>query len=271
MPGSDEWRGAHPADAGLGFIAARVMPVDENVQNEGRHGRVRRHRESRFDGFSTGARIESAPLNLFCSWWIRGGECVRAPRFRPAVPSLLPGVSMKSMTLIPLSFVALATGAFGQETGNAPTSGGISSPAVSLEPAKEPGYPDRRIGVGLMAGEPSGVSLKYWLSEDSAIDAGVGWSFHDDDDFHFHADYLFHLFDLIPFDPGRMPVYFGGGARVKIRDHRDDLFGLRAVAGVEYLFEKVPVDLFVEAGPVFDVAPDFEVRFTAAIGARYWF
>ena len=122
-----------------------------------------------------------------------------------------------------------------------------------------------------MLGEPTGASLKYWLTEESAVDAGIGWSFHNHDDFHIHADYLFHLFDVIPVDRGRLPVYFGGGLRAKFRDSRDDLFGIRAVAGLNYLFDDLPIDIFLEGGPVFDVVPNSDVGFTAAIGARYWF
>ena len=64
---------------------------------------------------------------------------------------------------------------------------------------------------------------------------------------------------------------YSDGLNFKFRDNHDDLFGFRAVAGLDYLFENQPIDIFLEAGPVFDVAPDFEVRFTAAIGARYSF
>jgi hypothetical protein len=193
---------------------------------------------------------------------------------------------MKKMTWSTLSMALLAANAAAQDastrdasTQNASSQDAASpaqteplaTPAVTLEPSGDVGHDGRRFGAGLMLGEPTGASLKYWLAEQSALDAGIGWSFHDDDDFHLHVDYLHHLFDLIPVDRGSLPVYFGGGVRAKFRDHRDDLFGFRAVAGLNYIFEDQPIDIFLEGGPVFDVAPDFDVRFTAAIGARYWF
>jgi len=178
---------------------------------------------------------------------------------------------MKTFTLSSASLALLAASAPAQEAATPAQTNSIEAPVVTLEPPAESGPDGRRFGVGLMLGEPAGASFKYWLSERSALDAGVGWSFNDHDDFHIHADYLYHLFDLIPVDQGQLPVYFGGGLRVKFREHREDQFGIRAVAGLAYLFEDKPIDIFFEAGPVFDVTPDFEVRFTAAIGARYWF
>ena len=133
------------------------------------------------------------------------------------------------------------------------------------------GADGRRLGVGAMVGEPTGASVKYWLTPNAAIDGGLGISFHDKDSFHLHADYLYHLFDLIPVESGRLPVYFGGGLRGKVQDNRDDVFGFRAVAGLDYMFENEPIDVFFEAGPVFDVTPDSEVNYTVALGARYWF
>jgi hypothetical protein len=178
---------------------------------------------------------------------------------------------MKEISGATAFLVLLAANSPAQEPTGQVQTNTIQTPSVTLEPASESGTDGRRFGVGLMLGEPTGASLKYWLTDKAALDAGVGWSFSDQDDFHIHADYLYHLFDLIPVDQGRLPVYFGGGPRVKFRENRDNLFGIRAVAGLAYLFENQPIDIFLEAGPIFDVTPDFEVKFTAAIGARYWF
>lgn len=178
---------------------------------------------------------------------------------------------MKFISLPTASLVLLAANSPAQDPVQPGQTNTIQAPSVTLEPASESGPDGRRFGVGLMLGEPAGASFKYWLTDKAALDGGVGWSFSDQDDFHIHADYLYHLFDVIPLDSGRLPVYFGGGLRVKFRENRSDLFGIRAVAGLAYLFENKPIDIFFEAGPVFDVTPDFEVRFTAAIGARYWF
>ena len=46
-------------------------------------------------------------------------------------------------------------------------------------------------GLGVMIGEPTGISGKYWLSPANAIDFAVAWSFANDANFHLHTDYLY--------------------------------------------------------------------------------
>jgi len=58
--------------------------------------------------------------------------------------------------------------------------------------------------VGVVIGEPSGLSAKYWVSKGSAFDLGVGWSFADEGRFDIYGDYLYHPYyiqalSLLPF------------------------------------------------------------------------
>lgn len=130
---------------------------------------------------------------------------------------------------------------------------------------------DPSFEVGAIFGEPTGLSLKYWMNDTMALDGGVGWSFRDEDDLHLHSDVLWHNFDVFKVSKGRLPLYYGVGARVKFRDNRDDLVGIRFPIGISYLFEDAPVSLFLEVAPVLDVAPDTDGDFTAGIGVRFCF
>lgn len=58
-------------------------------------------------------------------------------------------------------------------------------------------YLGNRLGVGVMVGKPTGVSLKYWLNEDFAIDGGIGASFHHETGLQVHSDLLWHKFELL--------------------------------------------------------------------------
>jgi hypothetical protein len=130
-------------------------------------------------------------------------------------------------------------------------------------------------GIGIIVGEPTGLSLKFWQSQRTAIDLAAAWSFTDDGAFHIHGDFLFHKFDLIKVSEGQLPFYYGIGARVKVYDgdHDDDvLVGLRIPLGLDYLFGGgTPLDVFVEVVPILDLAPDTDVSLNASIGIRYWF
>ncbi len=131
-------------------------------------------------------------------------------------------------------------------------------------------YLGRRFGAGLMIGEPLGVSLKYWLNDTMAIDGGIGESFHHDNGLQLHSDVLWHAFDLLKVPEGRLPLYFGVGARLKFEDG-DDRFGIRVPVGLSYMLENDPVDIFLEVAPILDLSPSVHGDFNAAIGVRFWF
>jgi hypothetical protein len=140
------------------------------------------------------------------------------------------------------------------------------------------GFAQDRFGLGLILGEPTGLSVKYWLDEENAIDGAAAWSFSDNDSFQLHGDYLWHNYNLVNSDEfsGKLPVYYGVGARLKFKDdngHHDDeaAFGIRVPFGISYLFENAPFDLFAELVPILDLTPDTDLELSAAIGVRFYF
>jgi hypothetical protein len=128
-----------------------------------------------------------------------------------------------------------------------------------------------RFGLGIMMGEPTGLSWKYFLNHEFALDGGLGWSFRDETDPHLHADLLWHKFDLIPVPEGQLPVYVGVGGRVKFRDNREDRVGIRFPVGISYLFDDLPMDAFFEFAPIIDFAPSTRGGFNIGAGVRWWF
>lgn len=131
-------------------------------------------------------------------------------------------------------------------------------------------YLENRFGAGLLVGEPTGVSLKYWLNADFAIDGGIGASFHRHDGLQLHSDILWHKFDLISCPNGRIAPYIGAGLRGKFEDG-DDAFGFRFPIGISYILDNRPIDIFVEFAPIIDVTPSSRGSFNLATGARFWF
>ena len=131
-------------------------------------------------------------------------------------------------------------------------------------------------GIGIIIGEPTGLSLKYWLDEEHAVDGAAAWSYSENDSFQLHSDYLIHNYDWLEAD--ELPVYYGIGARLKFKD--DDgrgrnenyaIFGIRVPIGVTYLFGDEPVDLFFELVPVLDLSPEVELDINVAAGLRFYF
>lgn len=125
------------------------------------------------------------------------------------------------------------------------------------------------LGVGVILGEPTGVSLKKWVNNKHAIDGALAWSFGDNDAFHIHADYLFHNRRSLQVDRSTIPFYYGIGFRLKFED--ESKFGVRFPLGVTLFIVEAPIDLFFEIVPILNLAPSTDLDFNAAIGARYYF
>lgn len=124
-------------------------------------------------------------------------------------------------------------------------------------------------GVGVILGEPAGVSIKKWLGEKIAIDGALAWSFANNGAFHLHADYLVHDFSLIQVKKGKLPVYFGIGARIK--NDKDLTVSARVPVGISYIFEKAPIDIFFEFALLLDIIPGSKIWLNSGIGFRYYF
>ena len=128
---------------------------------------------------------------------------------------------------------------------------------------------NKDLGLGIILGEPTGVSFKIWTGSNTAFDGAVAWSFINGGAFHVHADYLLHSFNLIHVESGRLPVYYGIGGRIKFLD--DAGIGVRVPVGLVYLFDNAPIDIFLEVVPILDLAPKTDFKINAAIGGRYFF
>jgi hypothetical protein len=129
--------------------------------------------------------------------------------------------------------------------------------------------PAGSFGLGIMLGEPTGISLKYWSSKTNAWDGGIAWGFGAGGALYLHSDYLWHNFNFIPVDEGKLPLYYGLGGRVLFADKSH--LGVRGVVGLDYMFARAPVDIFLEIAPIFDLIPGTDFTVNGAIGIRYFF
>ncbi|MDW7759508.1 MAG: hypothetical protein SCM96_02595 [Acidobacteriota bacterium] len=124
-------------------------------------------------------------------------------------------------------------------------------------------------GVGIILGEPTGITIKQWTGRTTAIDAAAAWSLERDGAFHVHADYLIHSFRVFSPRRGSLPVYYGIGGR--ILSQKKNRAGIRFPVGLAYLFDKTPLELFFEIGPVLDLIPSTDISIGAGLGVRYYF
>jgi len=128
---------------------------------------------------------------------------------------------------------------------------------------------DNGFGIGIIIGEPTGLTAKYWITDKTAVDGGLAWSLINEGALHVHADFLIHSFNLIHVSKGQLPLYLGLGARIKLAS--DTRFGARIPLGINYHFGSAPLDVFFEVVPILDLIPATDFDINAAIGMRYFF
>jgi hypothetical protein len=140
---------------------------------------------------------------------------------------------------------------------------------------------DRGFGLGLILGEPTGVSAKLWTSQNNAFDFGLGVSlggdrikyqgtFNNGSRIHFHMDYLWHSFNAISTSE-KLPLYYGIGGRYNSGGGYDGSLGVRGVFGIAWIPRATPIDIFLELVPVFQVTPLTGLGVDAGLGIRYFF
>jgi hypothetical protein len=133
-------------------------------------------------------------------------------------------------------------------------------------------------GIGLILGEPTGVSAKLYLKDDQAIQGAIGSAFIGGG-LQIHGDYVFHPYILQSRPSFVLPLYVGPGVRlIDYTNGRDDssfAIGLRGVVGLLFDFKDVPLDAFVETALVLEY--EFKdgqgggFTLNAGAGVRYYF
>ena len=145
---------------------------------------------------------------------------------------------------------------------------------------------NKTFGLGLELGAPTGIVGKYFLTSDRALDFGVGdiYNYFDRYGLHIYADYLFHPTSLFSTADFELPLYVGLGGRFWSFEDRgapggaDDAYalGFRVPLGIAFDFNNVPLDVFVQIIPVFDLFFNYGqhsayLDINASVGIRYWF
>lgn len=132
-------------------------------------------------------------------------------------------------------------------------------------------------GLGLVLGDPTGLSLKSWLSSSSAITVGAAWSFQHDGSLFLWADYTLHSFNIThAADPRSLAFYYGLGGKVSFVNRNepqgdDTVIGVRVPLGLMLPIHTAPVDVFLEIVPTLDLAPSTEFGVNGGIGAHLFF
>jgi hypothetical protein len=132
------------------------------------------------------------------------------------------------------------------------------------------------LGLGLVAGNPSGISWALRSGGDSYFQGAVGWSLSDDR-LETSLDYCRTLETLdVPEAPNlTFPIYVGLGGHLQIGDgeYREDEagLGLRVPVGLAMVPRSFSADVFLELAPSMRLFPETDFTLDAGLGARIYF
>ncbi len=146
--------------------------------------------------------------------------------------------------------------------------------ALALAPgaANADGPDGRTAAVGIVLGEPTGLTAKVFVADAHAIGVHAAIDFSDGG-YAIYVDYLVHLWPFDSAEGVEFPFYFGvGGTLHVLADLADDdlALGARVPIGFAAHFE-VGVEVFLEAGPGIRIIPATDFDISGGIGPRYYF
>lgn len=161
-----------------------------------------------------------------------------------------------------ISLLVLATTASAQDSG----------PEIRIDMADSP----RGLGIGVVLGEPTGLSFALRPSERSAFQAHISWSLVNDRA-RANLDYLHTLGTIVPTTGQfRLPLYVGLGGTLGVAgdpspwDEPTPWVGARVPFGLA-LHPNAPVEVFAEIAPVVYVLPETRPGMEGGLGVRAYF
>jgi hypothetical protein len=129
---------------------------------------------------------------------------------------------------------------------------------------------DGPLGLGVIVGEPSGITAKLWAGDNMAFVAAAAYAFRDETALQLQGDLIWHFDDRPEQDENDLTATFGFGFRFKFGDDQE-LSGLRFPIGVNYELPGSSLEVFGEVVPVLEFLGDEDLGLNLGGGVRYYF
>lgn len=126
-------------------------------------------------------------------------------------------------------------------------------------------------GIGAQVGEPTGLSLKFWNNPQRSLNITAAWSMGRAGRLVLQTDYVFYNYNILDteIDNVETPLYYGLGAQIRFEE--ESRIGIRVPIGIDFAFQRDPLDIFLEIGPTLNLVPATEFEMTGGLGIHYYF
>ena len=135
-----------------------------------------------------------------------------------------------------------------------------------------------KYGVGIILGNPIGLSFESNIVNNKKIASSLEFATNfntAEKYFYFHTDYLMKYYEYIQKKDltGMLPIFYGFGIKYETyaKNVTQNIFGIRIVFGVEYIFNEIPFSIFSMLAPVIDISPEVSLYLSPSFGVRYFF
>ncbi|MBN2788812.1 MAG: hypothetical protein JXR69_01320 [Candidatus Delongbacteria bacterium] len=125
------------------------------------------------------------------------------------------------------------------------------------------------IELGIILGEPTGVSFRQWHGKSLAMDFQLGWSTRNEN-FDIHGAYLFHNQTSTRIESRPLTFFYGPGGRLKASGN-EFILGFKFPFGLYYKFKSIPFSLSGELAPGLNIGSEMEFDLLGGISFRYIF
>lgn len=138
----------------------------------------------------------------------------------------------------------------------------------------------KKFGFGIMLGDPSGLTAKYWIKPHNAWVFDLGSSYFGSP--RIDVDYVWHF---NAFNSKIVSLYAGPGGTIGFGKghgfwyqnsqgfyvHENSTgFGIRGIFGVNFVPRRTPLEMFFEVGMLVGITPSFGSAVDAAFGIRFY-
>ncbi len=146
--------------------------------------------------------------------------------------------------------------------------------------AQSPG--GKNFGFGIMVGDPTGLTAKFWTQRNSAFVIDVGGSYFGSP--RIGVDYLWHfdafrsniaklyagLGGALGIGEGKGIYYANDAGRFYFRSDNGIGIGARGVFGVNIIPQNTPLEVFLELGILVGLTPSFGSAVDSGLGIRFY-
>jgi hypothetical protein len=131
-------------------------------------------------------------------------------------------------------------------------------------------------GLGVILGDPSGLSAKLKMDQAHSVDGALAYSSGRRSGLQLHADYLWDHARSWGTTEGPLDMYYGLGGRIITYDENYNHKGLislgpRGSIGLSFNINNPNLEFFGELAAILEIAPSVGVDLDAGIGARIRF